>query len=95
VAGRIPRNRIEIDRHSFIEAYPLSAGAANACTINGVPGTLVRQGEWLICKPTTSTRGTDAAPTSLADAIARRAAMRAQLVAEYDEAAAEAWRNPT
>ena len=35
---------------------------------------------------------TDAAPTSLADAIQRRAAMRAAEVAAYDARAAEAWR---
>jgi hypothetical protein len=31
--------------------YPPSAGVGSACTINGQPGTLVREGEWLVCKP--------------------------------------------
>jgi hypothetical protein len=32
-------------------AYPLSAGEGTACTINGAPGTLERDGEWLVCVP--------------------------------------------
>jgi hypothetical protein len=33
-------------------AYPLSAGEGSVCTINGSPGVLTRDGEWLICRPT-------------------------------------------
>ena len=32
-------------------AYPLSAGEGTSCTVNGAPGTLVRQGDWLVCQP--------------------------------------------
>jgi len=32
-------------------AYPLSAGAGTACRIDGAAGVLVRQGNWLVCKP--------------------------------------------
>jgi len=32
-------------------SYPLSAGVGSACSINGAPGELVRQGDWLVCKP--------------------------------------------
>jgi hypothetical protein len=32
-------------------AYPLSSGEGTACTINGALGTLVREGRWLVCKP--------------------------------------------
>src|SRR5690242_7717494 len=32
-------------------AYPLSAGVGSACTVDGAPGELVRQGDYLICKP--------------------------------------------
>jgi len=32
-------------------SYPLIAGEGNACTINGEDGTLVREGNYLVCKP--------------------------------------------
>ena len=32
-------------------AYPLSAGEGSTCTVNGQAGVLVRQGNWLVCKP--------------------------------------------
>jgi hypothetical protein len=32
-------------------AYPLSAGEGQSCTINGMTGTLVKEGGWLVCKP--------------------------------------------
>jgi hypothetical protein len=41
-------------------SYPLSAGEGSACTVDGRPGTLVREGDWLVCRPT---QRTDAAPT--------------------------------
>ena len=41
-------------------AYPLSAGAGNACTIDGRPGRLVKEGDWLVCKPVS--KPADAAP---------------------------------
>jgi hypothetical protein len=41
-------------------SYPLSAGEGSACTVDGRPGTLVREGDWLVCRPTPRT---DAAPT--------------------------------
>jgi hypothetical protein len=63
-------------------AYPLSAGEGRACTINGAPGTLQRQGDWLVCEPT---RTNDV--QSLQDA-------RAQAYRRYDEEMANAWRNP-
>ena len=31
-------------------SYPLSSGEGSACTINGAPGTLVRNGAWLECR---------------------------------------------
>jgi hypothetical protein len=35
-------------------AYPYSAAAeGTACTVNGEPGRLVKQGAWLVCTPTT------------------------------------------
>jgi hypothetical protein len=38
-------------------AYPLSAGEGTACTINGRPGTLERDGDWLQCVPDDDTTG--------------------------------------
>jgi hypothetical protein len=35
-------------------AYPLSAGEGSACTFDGAPGVLVREGDWLVCKPAAS-----------------------------------------
>jgi len=32
-------------------SYPLIAGEGNACPINGGDGTLVREGNYLVCKP--------------------------------------------
>jgi hypothetical protein len=32
-------------------AYPLSAGEGSECSVDGRSGTLVRQGNWLVCKP--------------------------------------------
>jgi len=42
-------------------AYPLSAGTGNPCTINGAPGVLVKEGDWLVCKPVSNS--TDTVPT--------------------------------
>jgi hypothetical protein len=62
-------------------AYPLSAGEGTACTINGAPGTLVRQGNWLVCQP-----------RSRQDAAAFDA--KAQAYADYDREMSNAWRGP-
>ena len=32
-------------------AYPISAGEGSSCSIDGAAGTLVRQGNWLVCRP--------------------------------------------
>jgi hypothetical protein len=69
-------------------AYPLSSGEGTACTINGAPGRLVREGEWLVCKPTR----TDAAPRdprapiSMADAERIRDAAYQQMCDEMQNA---------
>lgn len=62
-------------------AYPLSAGEGTPCTVDGAPGTLVREGDWLVCKPT----HTDAA--SFTDE-------RAQAYEAYDQQLRDAWRTP-
>jgi hypothetical protein len=62
-------------------AYPLSAGEGTACTINGAAGTLVRQGNSLVCQPR---RATDAAAFDA----------KAQAYADYDREMANAWRGP-
>jgi hypothetical protein len=54
-------------------AYPLSAGAGSQCTINGQDGRLVREGDWLVCKPN---KATDAMPVQ---------DERERAYAEYDE----------
>jgi hypothetical protein len=61
-------------------AYPLSAGEGSECTINGAPGTLVREGNCLVCKPSNRQ---DAAHTVDARDLA---------YAEYDKSTSEAWR---
>ena len=62
-------------------AYPYRAELEGAqCTINGAPGTLQRDGDWLVCKPTR----TDAVPVG--DATA-------QAYQQYDEEMANAWKN--
>jgi hypothetical protein len=39
-------------------AYPYRPElVGTSCTINGAPGQLVKQGDWLVCKPTTSFNG--------------------------------------
>jgi hypothetical protein len=65
-------------------AYPLSAGVGSSCTINGSPGTLVRDGEWLRCVPTQTLKsaradlGHDAKPPTAEDreAVLREVALR-------------------
>jgi hypothetical protein len=49
-------------------SYPLSAGEGSSCTIDGAPGVLQRQGNWLVCQPTR--RATDAAFDAKAQAYA-------------------------
>jgi hypothetical protein len=60
-------------------AYPLSAGEGSACTINGAPGTLQREGDWLICRPAPAESATDP----------RDAAYR-----DYCDRLTNAWRTP-
>jgi hypothetical protein len=68
---------------SFTDAksgiYPLSAGEGSACDLNGERGTLVREGDHLVCRVTQAPRGGDRA--------AVEDAYRA-----YDEQAQNAWR---
>jgi hypothetical protein len=55
------REQSERDKHSGdagefreappVGAYPLSAGEGTTCTVNGEDGTLVRQGDFLVCQP--------------------------------------------
>ena len=73
-------------------AYPLSAGEGSQCTSNGQDGRLVREGDWLVCKPN---RSTDALPvTGDVATIARAHAERMQaLYDEVDRLDAERWRN--
>jgi hypothetical protein len=35
-------------------SYPLSAGEGGRCTIDGQDGRLVREGNWLVCRPTSN-----------------------------------------
>ena len=59
-------------------SYPYSAAAeGSACTINGAPGTLVRQGNSLVCQPR---RSQDAA------------SIKAAAYAQYDAEQTNAWR---
>ena len=59
-------------------SYPYSAAAeGTSCTVNGAAGVLVRQGNWLVCKP----RSQDAAAFD----------SKAQAYAEYDREAAVAY----
>jgi hypothetical protein len=73
-------------------AYPLSAGEGSVCAINGAPGHLAREGNWLVCRPTSS----DASPRdprqpiSMADAQRIRDAAYQQSVDELHNA----WRRP-
>jgi hypothetical protein len=61
-------------------AQPYSAAAeGTSCSIDGTAGSLVRQGNWLVCRPT---RSQDAATI-------KQAAYDA-----YDREMANAWRNP-
>ena len=60
-------------------AYPLIAGEGSPCSINGAPGTLVRQGNSLVCQPR---RSQDAAAFDA----------KAQAYTEYDRDMANAWR---
>ena len=60
-------------------AYPLIAGEGSACTVNGAPGVLQREGAWLVCKPRRSQ-----------DAAAFDAKQAAYLA--YDEEMQNAWR---
>jgi len=72
-------------------AYPLSAGEGNACTINGRPGTLQREGDWLVCEPTDRA---DAAPPrtmSVADAQRIKDEAYRQMVDEM----VNAWKGPS
>jgi hypothetical protein len=61
------------------DTYPLSAGEGSACTINGAPGTLQREGDWLICRPAPADPATDP----------RVAAYR-----DYCDGLTNAWRTP-
>jgi hypothetical protein len=71
-------------RDAAAGSYPLSAGEGSACTINGAPGTLVREGDVLVCRP----HATDAArrPTSMADAQRIRDEAWRQSVTELENA---------
>ena len=60
-------------------AYPLSAGEGSSCSIDGTAGTLVRQGNWLVCRPARRQSA----------ATIKQAAYDA-----YDADMANAWRNP-
>lgn len=63
-------------------AYPLSAGEGTACIIDGAPGTLVREGDWLVCRPTRR----DSASVGDAEAIKLAA------YDEYVDRLTNAWR---
>jgi hypothetical protein len=59
-------------------SYPLSAGEGSSCTIDGAAGTLVRQGNWLVCRPA----GRQDAAT-----------IKQAAYDEYDRIASNAWRS--
>jgi hypothetical protein len=75
-------------------AYPLSAGEGSRCTINGQDGRLAREGDWLVCRPTSSN---DAQPRVgdqrfvVTDAALRT---REQAYRDADEADRDAWKRP-
>jgi hypothetical protein len=62
-----------------VGTYPLSAGEGSTCTVNGQDGVLVRQGNWLVCKPR------QRQDTATFDA-------KASAYAEYDREMSNAWR---
>ena len=65
-------------------AYPYGTAAEGTeCTIDGAPGTLVKQGEWLVCKPRKDAQPrTDARTVSAADAQRVKDEAYAAMVAE-------------
>jgi len=73
-------------------AYPLSAGAGTACTIDGRPGRLVKSddGDWLVCKPV-NTR-TDALPTGPIYDAAEAARIKEAAWREMCAVQDQAWR---
>jgi hypothetical protein len=90
-------------------AYPYSAAAeGGACTIDGRPGRLVKQGDWLVCKPTTSFNGSangDDAPDpdldpelaqsdrrTVADIQKAHSMKMARLYAQRDAELSQQWR---
>jgi hypothetical protein len=72
-------------------AYPLSAGEGSACSVNGRAGTLVREGDWLVCKPlATEPSRADAVPRFMDGADAE--VIRRQAYEAYVADLCEAWR---
>jgi hypothetical protein len=72
-------------------AYPPSAGVGTACTIDGKPGTLQPQGDWLVCRPTEANSGRsdsashDAKPMTMDE--------REALYRQVEQRDNNAWRN--
>jgi hypothetical protein len=50
-------------------AYPLSAGEGTACTIDGAPGTLKRQGDGLVCVPNRQDSTVDARDAAYEESV--------------------------
>ena len=61
-------------------SYPLSAGEGTSCSINGAPGTLVRNDAWLECRP-----------RQRQDAMGLDTKQQAYL--DYDNWSRDAWRS--
>jgi hypothetical protein len=89
--GRIPEG-----------AYPLSTGPGAQCTINGQPGTLQREGNWLVCRPTNSADEYEPEEDgdqsedhmSVGDAVQRLHDARQRAYEAYDREQQQAWVNP-
>ena len=62
------------------------------CTIvGGVPGTLQRQGDWMVCRPTSSASG-DSAPAFASMDAARAEAIKAAAYAAMSKDGENAWK---
>jgi hypothetical protein len=75
--------------------YPLSAGEGGACMINGEAGTLVREGEYLVCRAKPPIGPTRATPTNRgADSVTGDRTLQDQAWREMVERQQQAWKTP-
>jgi hypothetical protein len=74
-------------------AIALTAGEGNSCTIDGRPGTLIREGDWLFCRPSRRGGAADMLPRKRFMTHDEAQPIKDEAYLEYCDELTNAWKS--